>query len=60
MPEHVTPPYMLPQEVAKLLHVNRRTVTIWYHAGKLRGVTLPGGHIRIETESVRELGVKLP
>ena len=55
-----TPPYLRPQEVAKLLSLNPRTVTSWYHTGKLRGFTTPNGRIRIETESVRELGVKLP
>jgi excisionase family DNA binding protein len=52
--------YMTQQEIAELLKVHVRTVTAWYKDGKLRGMRTPGGRIRIETASVRELGVKIP
>ena len=51
--------YMTQQEVAKLLKVNVRTVTRWFNEGKVAGVRLPDRGIRIETESLRKLGVKV-
>ena len=39
-------PLMTPGEVAKLFHVNPKTVTRWARAGKISSVRTLGGHRR--------------
>jgi len=46
-----------PREVARLLAVSLSTVYRWYWEGRLRGVRLDSGTIRILESAVRE---KLP
>jgi len=46
-----------PREVARLLAVSPSTVNRWYWEGRLRGVRLDSGTIRILESAVRE---KLP
>lgn len=43
-----------PREVAKQLAVSRSTVYRWYWEGKLRGLKLNGGTVRILESAVRE------
>ena len=43
-----------PQEVVRLLGVSRSTVYRWYWEGRLRGVRLDTGTIRILESAVRE------
>jgi excisionase family DNA binding protein len=45
---------MRPREVARLLAVSRSTVYRWYWEGRLRGVKLDSGTIRILESAVRE------
>jgi len=45
---------MRPREVARLLTVSRSTVYRWYWEGRLRGVKLDGGTVRILESAVRE------
>jgi len=45
---------MRPREVARLLGVSRSTVYRWYWEGRLRGVKLDGGTLRILESAVRE------
>ena len=45
---------MRPREVARLLAVSRSTVYRWYWEGRLRGVKLDGGTVRILESTVRE------
>jgi len=45
---------MRPREVARLLAVSRSTVYRWYWEGRLRGVKLDGGTVRILESAVRE------
>jgi len=44
-----------PREVAKELAVSRSTVYRWFWEGKLRGVKLHGGTVRILQSSVAEM-----
>jgi putative resolvase len=43
-----------PREVAQRLAVSRSTVYRWFWEGKLRGVKITGGTIRILESSVKE------
>ncbi len=43
-----------PREVARLLAVSRSTVYRWFWEGRLRGVKLHGGTVRILNSSVQE------
>ena len=43
-----------PQEVAKILAVSRSTVYRWFWEGKLRGVKITGGTVRILESAVKE------
>ncbi len=43
-----------PREVARQLAVSRSTVYRWYWEGKLRGVKLAGGTVRILKSAVDE------
>ncbi|MCX5892142.1 MAG: excisionase family DNA-binding protein [Deltaproteobacteria bacterium] len=43
-----------PREVARQLAVSRSTVYRWYWEGRLRGVKLNGGTLRILESAVRE------
>ncbi len=45
---------MRPREVARQLAVSRSTVYRWYWEGRLRGVKLNGGTLRILESAVRE------
>jgi len=47
--------YLKPQEAAALLRVDARTVKRWAQQGKLDGFRTPGGHWRIERESLRRM-----
>lgn len=42
-------------QVAKMLAVNPETVARWGRAGKIRSVTLPGGHLRYFEDDVRAI-----
>jgi putative resolvase len=43
-----------PREVANRLAVSRSTVYRWFWEGKLRGVKITGGTVRILESAVRE------
>ena len=43
-----------PREVARQLAVSRSTVYRWFWEGRLKGVKLHGGTVRILESSVRE------
>jgi len=43
-----------PREVARELAVSRSTIYRWFWEGKLKGVRLDGGTVRILESSVRE------
>ncbi len=43
-----------PREVARLLAVSRSTVYRWYWEGRLQGVKLNGGTLRILESAVQE------
>jgi putative resolvase len=43
-----------PREVAQRLAVSRSTVYRWFWEGKLKGVRITGGTVRILESSVRE------
>jgi excisionase family DNA binding protein len=43
-----------PREVASRLAVSRSTVYRWFWEGKLRGVKITGGTVRILESAVRE------
>ena len=45
---------MRPREVARLLGISLSTVYRWYWEGRLRGVKLDGGTVRILESAVRE------
>ncbi len=45
---------MRPREVANRLAVSRSTVYRWFWEGKLRGVKITGGTVRILESAVRE------
>jgi excisionase family DNA binding protein len=44
-----------PREVARALAVSRSTVYRWFWEGKLKGVKLQGGPVRILESSVAEM-----
>lgn len=44
-----------PAEVAKMFHVNTKTVTRWANAGKLSAMRTLGGHRRYRATEVRRL-----
>lgn len=43
-----------PRQVAQMLAVSRSTVYRWFWEGKLKGVQMKGGTVRILAESVKE------
>jgi putative resolvase len=45
---------MRPREVANRLSVSRSTVYRWFWEGKLRGVKITGGTVRILESAVRD------
>lgn len=47
-------PPLKPSEVAKLLNVLTKTVTLWCQQGKIAATKLPGGHWRIARSVVAE------
>jgi excisionase family DNA binding protein len=42
----VLPAILTPGELARILHVNPKTITGWAREGKLSAVVTPGGHRR--------------
>ena len=55
-PNPLTPqPVMTPAEVARLFHVDPKTVSRWANAGKLRSFKTPGGHRRFYEADIRAL-----
>jgi excisionase family DNA binding protein len=46
-----------PREVASRLAVSRSTVYRWFWEGKLRGVKITGGTVRILESAVREINI---
>ena len=48
-------PLLTPAEVAKLFHVDPKTVTRWAQAGKLSCMRTLGGHRRYRRDEVHEL-----
>lgn len=48
-------PLLTPGEVAKLFHVNPKTVTRWARAGKISSVRTLGGHRRFLAREIEEL-----
>ncbi len=53
--------FLLPQEVAQLFGVDRRTVGRWIAAGRLAGIKTPGGRWRLDAQPVRDfLSSQLP
>ena len=48
-------PLLMPGEVAALFGVDRKTVTRWANAGKLKFVRTPGGHRRFFELEVLDL-----
>ena len=48
-------PLMTPGEVAKLFHVNPKTVTRWAQDGRLSSVRTLGGHRRFRAAEVHAL-----
>jgi excisionase family DNA binding protein len=43
-----------PRQVAQMLAVSRSTVYRWFWEGRLKGVKMNGGTLRILAESVKE------
>ena len=48
---------LMPSQVARIFHVDPKTVTRWANAGKLRAVRTLGGHRRYIESEVRALAV---
>ncbi len=48
-------PLLTPGEVAKLFHVNPRTVTRWARSGKITSVRTLGGHRRYLQREIESL-----
>lgn len=46
---------LTPAEVAEILRVKESTVRDWFRKGKIRGIRLPGGDVRIKESTVREI-----
>ena len=51
--------YLRTGEVARILHVERETVTRWARKGKLPHVRTLGGHFRFPEAEIRELAASL-
>jgi excisionase family DNA binding protein len=49
------PSYLLPAEVADILHVSPKTVSRWAKEGKLPFMKTLGGHRRYPEAEIREL-----
>jgi excisionase family DNA binding protein len=47
--------FLTPGEVARLFHVDPKTVNRWAHQGKITGICTPGGHRRYSEASVLAL-----
>jgi excisionase family DNA binding protein len=47
--------YLRPSQAAKLLGVHRTTVYRWFWEGKLRGIKMLGGTVRILESSLNDL-----
>ncbi len=50
--------YLTAQDVAILLGVTPYTVWKWVRNGKIEGVKLPGGDVRIPRTELEKMGVK--
>jgi excisionase family DNA binding protein len=46
---------LAPGELARLLHVNAKTVSRWCREGRLEAVLTPGGHRRIPLAAALDL-----
>ena len=44
-----------PSEVAKMLNIDRHTVTRWIREGRIKAVKLPSGRYRIPESEVRKI-----
>ncbi len=44
-----------PNEVARMLRVNPKTVTRWTRAGKLSSIVTPGGHHRFFADEIQAI-----
>jgi excisionase family DNA binding protein len=53
------PPYLLPSEVAEVLHVSPETVTRWAKEGKLASRRTLGGHRRYARADIESLAERL-
>jgi excisionase family DNA binding protein len=49
------PELMTPGEVAKVFRVDPKTVTRWAHAGRLRSIRTPGGHVRFFRKEIMDM-----
>jgi excisionase family DNA binding protein len=49
------PEMLTPGELARLLHVNAKSVSRWCRMGRLHAVITPGGHRRIPLAAVLDL-----
>jgi excisionase family DNA binding protein len=47
--------YLMPNEVADILHVSMKTVSRWAREGKLPYSRTLGGHRRYEEQAIRDL-----
>jgi excisionase family DNA binding protein len=50
---------LTPREVARLLHVDPKTVTRWADAGKLGVIRTPGGHRRFDRAEVHSMATPI-
>lgn len=48
-------PLLTPAEVARMFHVDPKTVTRWASSGKIRSVRTPGNHRRFYESDIRAL-----
>lgn len=50
---------LIPDEVAEIFRVNRKTVYKWIHDGKLETIRIPGGGYRFEASYIKTLAETL-
>ena len=55
----MTDNYLLPSEVARLLHVSPKTITRWANEGKLPYTKTLGGRRKYNEAMIRELAASL-
>lgn len=51
---------LTPLEVADMLRVKESTVRDWFRKGKMQGIKLPGGDLRIKESTLNEILGKQP